>query len=208
MTGTAAALPGERRLYFVAGVGAFVAMLANIVDVVLGFGGQMVTYGARPAAEWFAVFERSPFEGLYALGVLNIVYMLSMLPVYVSMLAAHRRTHPVSAGSALLLSMLATGVYISSNAAIPMLALAQQHAAATTDAQRWALVGAGEAALARGEDFTPGTFIALFLSGLAAIIVSIVMLGGRVFSRANAWTGIAGFSFLTLFTFIATFAQA
>jgi pimeloyl-ACP methyl ester carboxylesterase len=73
------------------------------------------------------------------------------------MLAAHRRTHSISAGFALLLSMLATGVYVSSNAAIPMLALAQQHAAATTNAQRWALVGAGEAALARGEDFTPGT---------------------------------------------------
>jgi hypothetical protein len=60
---------------------AFLAMLANIVDIVLGFGGEMVAYGARPAAEWFAVFERSPFEGLYALGILNIAYMLSMLPV-------------------------------------------------------------------------------------------------------------------------------
>jgi hypothetical protein len=54
---------------------AFLAMLANIVDIVLGFGGEMVTYGARRAAEWFAVFKRSPFEGLYALGILNIVYI-------------------------------------------------------------------------------------------------------------------------------------
>lgn len=208
MTATTATLAGARRLYVAAGLSAFLAMLANVVDMVLGFGGEMVTYGAKPAAEWFDVFQRSPFEGLYALGILNIVYMLGMLPVYVGLLVVHRHTHPVSAGFTLLLSVLATGIYISSNAAVPMLELAQQHAVATTDAQRWALVGAGEAVLARGEDFTPGTFVGLFLSGLAAIVVSIVMLRGRVFSRINAWAGIAGFSFLTLFTFVATFVQA
>lgn len=167
MTGTADALPGERRLHLVAGVSAFLAMLANIVDVVLGFGGEMVTYGARPAPEWFSV----------------------------------------SSGFALLLAVLATGIYISSNAAVPMLELAQQHAAATTDLRRWALVGAGEAVLARGEDFTPGTFIGLFLSDLAAIVVSVVMLRGRVFARINALAGTVGFSCLTPFTFIATFVQ-
>ena len=156
MTATAATLAGARRLYVVAGLSAFLAMLANVVDIVLGFGGEMVTYGAKPAAEWFDVFQRSPFEGLYALGIVNIVYMLSMLPVFVAMLVVHRHTHPVSAGFALLLSVLATGIYISSNAAVPMLELAQQHAVATTDAQRWALVGAGAAVLARGEDFTRG----------------------------------------------------
>ena len=208
MTATIATLAGARRLYVVAGLAAFLAMLANVVDIVLGFGGEMVTYGAKPAVEWFDVFQRTPFEGLYALGILNIVYMLSMLPVYVGMLVVHRHTHPVSAGFALLLSVLATGIYLSSNAAVPMLELAHQHAVATADAQRWALVGAGEGVLARGEDFTPGTFVGLFLSGVAAIVVSIVMLRGRVFSRINAWAGIAGFSLLTLFTFIATFVQA
>jgi hypothetical protein len=111
MTATAATLAGARRLYVVAGLSAFLAMLANVADIMLGFGGEMVTYGAKPAAEWFDVFRRSPFEGLYALGILNIVYMLGMLR-------------------------------------------------------------------------------------------------GRVFSRINAWAGIAGFSCLTLFTFVATFVQA
>ena len=73
-------------------------------------------------------FQRSPFEGLYALGIVNIVYMLGMLPVFVGMLVVHWHTHPVSAGFALLLSVLATGIYISSNEAVPMLELAQQHA--------------------------------------------------------------------------------
>ena len=151
MTATAATLAGARRLHVVAGLAAFLAMLANVVDIVLGFSGEMVTYGARPVAEWFDVFQWSSFEGLYALGILNIVYMLGMLPVYVGMLVVHWHTYPVSAGFALLLSVLTTGIYISSNAAVPMPELAQQHAVATTDAQRRALVGAGEAVLARAK---------------------------------------------------------
>lgn len=35
MTATAAALAGARRLYIVAGLAAFLAMLANVVDIVI-----------------------------------------------------------------------------------------------------------------------------------------------------------------------------
>ena len=55
MIATAATLAGARRLYVVAGLSSFLAMLANVVDIVLGVGGEMVTYGARPVAEWFDV---------------------------------------------------------------------------------------------------------------------------------------------------------
>jgi hypothetical protein len=40
MTATAATLAGARRLYVVAGLAASLAMLANVVDIVLGFGGN------------------------------------------------------------------------------------------------------------------------------------------------------------------------
>ena len=59
MIATAATLTGARRLYVVAGLSAFLAVLANGVDIGLGFGREMVMYGARPAEEWFDVF-RSP----------------------------------------------------------------------------------------------------------------------------------------------------
>jgi hypothetical protein len=40
---TATTLAGAHRLYVVAGLAALLAMLANVVDIVLGFGGEMVT---------------------------------------------------------------------------------------------------------------------------------------------------------------------
>lgn len=200
--------PDDRRLFVFAGVCAFLAMGANLLDIVLGFGDtEVVTYGTKSAVEWFDVFHTSAFKGLYALGILNIVYMASMLPVYLGIVASHRHTHLASSAFVMLLSFLALAVYASSNAAIPMLNLSTKYAA-TAGPERSLLVAAGEAILARGEDFTPGSFLGITTSSIAAIAISVIMLRGGIFSRANAWVGIVGFTFLALFTVIATFVRS
>ena len=86
-----------------------------------------------------------------------------------------------------------------------MFVLAGKYAAAGTDAQRALFAAAGEAVLARGEDFTPGAFIGLICGGIAAIAISCVMLRGGVFGKATAWVGMVGFTFLSVFTIWATF---
>jgi hypothetical protein len=196
-------------LYTMGGTAALVALLVNLSDVVLGFGSsEVITYGSQPAAAWFSVFQQSPFKGLYALGIFNIAYMLAMLPVYIALLWAHRRHQAVPAVLVLIVYLLATSIYISTNAAIPMLVLADKYGLAQTELQKTIFIAAGEAILARGEDFTPGAFIGLFLSGCAAIAISFIMLRGSIFGKRNAWIGIIGFSFLSLFTIFATFVPA
>jgi hypothetical protein len=49
MTVTATTLAGARRLYVVAGLSAFLAMLPTSSTSCSAFVGEMVTYGARPA---------------------------------------------------------------------------------------------------------------------------------------------------------------
>jgi len=102
----------------------------------------------------------------------------------------------------------AMSMYISNNAAIPLLVLSNKYSVAGTEMQRTILIAAGEAVLSHGEDFTAGAFIPLFLSGLAALCISVVMLRGGIFGKVNAWIGIVGFTFLSLFTIIATFVPA
>ncbi|GAB6273777.1 MAG: hypothetical protein STSR0004_06400 [Peptococcaceae bacterium] len=70
------------------------------------------------------------------------------------------------------------------------------------------LAAAGEAVLASGEDFTPGSFIGLIFGGIAAIMVSFVMLRGGIFGKATAWIGITGFTLLSVFTILSTFVPA
>ncbi len=152
--------------------------------------------------------SRVPFKGLYALGIFNIAYMLAMLPVYIALLWAHRRHQGIQAALVLIVFLLATAIYVSTNAAIPMLVLSNKYALAQTELQKTIFLAAGEAILARGEDFTPGAFIGLFLSGCAAIAISIIMLRGGLFGKWSAWIGIIGFTFLSLFTIFATFVPA
>lgn len=78
-----------QKLYTIGAIAAILAMLVNVLDVVLGFGTtEVVINGTRSAAEWFAVYHESPFDGLYSLGILNIFYMIAMLPVYFALLCA------------------------------------------------------------------------------------------------------------------------
>lgn len=193
-------------IYKLGAVAALAAMCTNLLDIVLGFGGtEMVAYGTRSAVEWFAVYQESWFRGVYGLGILNTVYMVAMLPVYFALFGAHFERQAIAAALATMVFVTAISIYVSNNAAIPLLVLSNKYSLATTDLQRSVLAAAGEAALSRGEDFTAGSFIGIFLSGVAAICISVIMLRGRVFGRANAWIGIVGFSFLSLFTIIATF---
>jgi hypothetical protein len=198
-----------RWIYKFGAVAALIAMSANLADVVLGFGGtDMVTYGTKSAVEWFAVYHDNWFRGVYALGILNIFYMIAMLPVYLALFGAHLEKQAVAAALTVIIFVTAMSMYISNNAAIPLLVLSGKYSLATTDLQRTILVAAGEAVLSRGEDFTPGSFIPLFLGGLAAICISIIMLRGGIFGKVNAWIGIVGFTLLSLFTIIATFVPA
>ena len=196
-------------LYTLGGAAALTAMLVNLSDIFLGFGSlEFITYGSKSAVDWFAIFQGSSFEGLYALGIFNIAYMLAMLPVYFAILWSHHRQQAVQSALVLVIFLIAMAIYLSTNAAIPMMVLAEKYSLAQTEVQKTMFAAAGEAILARGEDFTPGAFPGLFLSGSAALAMSVVMLGGGIFGRWNAWIGIVGFTFLSLFTIIATFVPS
>lgn len=55
--------------------------------------------------------------------------------------------------------LVGIAIYASNNVAIPMALLSNNWYAAASEAQRSTLAAAGEAMLARGEDFTPGSLV-------------------------------------------------
>ena len=60
-------------LYRAAGVAALVALAANVLDVILGFGEtEILINGVQTATGWFALYQENWFKGLYMLGLLNI----------------------------------------------------------------------------------------------------------------------------------------
>jgi hypothetical protein len=62
--------------------------------------------------------------------------------------------------------------------------------------------------LAVGKSHSPGTWLGFFLSEVAGVIISVVMLKGKIFSEATAYVGMVGFSCLLVFDIVSSFALA
>jgi hypothetical protein len=198
---------GWLNLYRLAGVTALLAILVAVTDISLTF----LPAGAEPpgtmtAIDWFNLFQDNWFMGLRNLGLLpNILTLCLLIPTFLALYLVHRQINPAYAALAVVVSLVGTAIYLSNNAAFPMWALSAKYAAATTEAQRNLLAAAGEAVLARGEDFQPGSFTGFLFAELATLVISVVMLRGGFFSRATAYAGILGGSCLAIFTIWATF---
>ena len=138
---------------------------------------------------YFSVFQSNLLLGLLDLDLLLVVDQLLTVAVLLGLYAALRRTN-----ESLTLLATAAGVFgallfvISREATFSMMWLSQQYAAANSDADRAALVAAGQTMLTiyNGTSFSIG----YFLAGLAMLVISAVMLRGTVFSRGTAIAGL------------------
>lgn len=135
-----------------------------IVLVMIDMGMSMIAPGSDNAPgsltvlDWFALFETDTFRASRDLGIFNILNSVLGIPVFFALYLLHRHDQAALAGLSLVLFLFGGAIYIANNTVLPLLALSRQYAAATTDVQRMSLTAAGEAMLARGADFTLGTW--------------------------------------------------
>jgi hypothetical protein len=90
------------------------------------------------------------------------------------------------------------------NQALSMLELSKKYALATSEAQKTLLAGAGEALLAKGAHGGWGVFMGFILPTLAGVMMSWVMLQGKIFSRIISYIGISGNSLMLLYLILVT----
>ncbi|CAG0993578.1 hypothetical protein ANAEL_02446 [Anaerolineales bacterium] len=192
-------------IYKLGGMASIGAVLVGILEIVITFlpGGNTVQ---ETVSDWFMLFQQNWFMGLRDLGLLNIMLDAFALLIFFALYFAHRESpYQPHAALAAIVSFLGVGVFLATNRAFPMLALSQQYAAATTDAQRAAIEAAGQSMLSVGQSHTPGTFLGFFLVEAAGVLISCVMLRAKIFSKANAYTGIIGFALLSVFEILSSF---
>ncbi len=190
----------------IGGTAALIIVLVALVELGVTFlpGGGGVG-STMSVTDWFAFLQDNWFFGLRNLGLLNIVMTTLGIPMFFALYGAHRRTNGAYAALAMIIDFIAIAVFLATNRAFSMLALSQQYAAAATDTQRLVLEAAGQAMLSVGQSHVPGTFMGFFLSEVAGILISLVMLQSGIFSKVSAYTGILGFAFLLIFEVFASF---
>jgi hypothetical protein len=140
--------------------------------------------------EYFSVFQANPLLGFLDLDLLLVIDQLLILVVLLALYIALRRVDPslmlIGAASGLL---GATLMIVSREATFSMFSLSQQYALASSEAQRAVLEAACQTLLTtyNGTAFSLG----YFLSGLAMLLISTVMLRSALFGRLAGLSGVA-----------------
>jgi hypothetical protein len=196
-----------RGIYTIGGITAIIGLIGIVLDVIFGSvtGGNLSAL-PQTAVDRFAQFQTNPWLGLYNLDLLNIINQMILIPAYFALCAAHRKTNIAYALLALVIFLVGTTIFVTTNTALPMLELSHKYAAAATETQKTLLAAAGEAMLARGTHGSLGVFIGFLLPNIAGLIMSFTMLTGKVFGKVTSFLGIAGSALMVLYIVLVTFA--
>ncbi len=165
-----------------------VAALAIIVIIVLQAPLFILYPQPTTVLGHFAQFQSNTLLGLLDLDLMLILAEACSALLLLALYVALRRASPSLMVLALTLGLGGIGLFLAVNPTLSMLYLSDQYYAVTTEPQRAALLAAGEALWANYN----GTALCLFfvLGSLSYILIAVVMLRSRIFSKTTAVIGI------------------
>jgi hypothetical protein len=119
---------------------------------------------------------------------LYVIDNVLLIPILLALYVALRKTNEPFMVLGTMLGFIGIACLFTSNPSVSMYSLSGQYAAATTELQRSLFLAAGQAMLAAYS----GTayHLSLILGSLALVIICIVMLQSKIFSKATAYMGI------------------
>jgi hypothetical protein len=176
--------PPARPFYQLGGIAALLIAVLLI--------GEIVVYATFPrpasALEHFALFQDNRLAGLLTLDLLGMIAYLLFVPMILALYLALRRTNAAIMAVAAVLFFVGITVFFSTNPAFAVLTLSNQHAAATTEAERALYLAAGQALFTL---FNENAFLVSYMIVSAAwAMIGGVMLRSSLFGRVTAHAGI------------------
>ncbi len=176
---------GWKNLCTIGGIAALIATALFVGDIVILITGNAMLASAN---SWFTLMQNDRVAGLLQLFFTDLVGVALMYPIFFALYAALRRTDEVYAAFATGLAIMGLAIVLATNINYSLLYFNDQYAAATIAAQRSQIVTAGESFVAMLNGTGP-LMGGLFIEG-AFVIVSIIMLRSRVFSKRIAYLGL------------------
>ena len=169
-----------------AGVAAFVFLIYCLATMV-----QIAVFGGPPdnVAEAFRALQQNKLLGLLRLDFATVLVLPLYYLLFFGFCAALKDTDRTHAAIGTVLVFLGVTLVLAMPTALPLMALGDKYAAATSDAMKAHFLAAGEAVLATDIWRGTGAYMGGLFVQTGAVWMSFVMLRG-VFSRATAYVGI------------------
>jgi hypothetical protein len=176
-----------RSLCRIGGIAAFLLIVYSVAMMA-----QMVVLGGQPtsAAQAFDLLQHHRIVGLLRLDLPTVAVMPLYYLLFLGLFAALRRSNQALALLSTALAFVGVTLVLSTPTALSMVPLSDKFAAATTDAARAQLLTVGESIMAADIWHNTGAILGGILVQCGAVLISVVMLRGRVFSKTTAWLGI------------------
>ena len=177
----------RNRLCRIGGIAAFLLIIYCLATMV-----QLIVLGGQPAtaAEAFRLLQENKLVGLLRLDLPTVVVLPLYYLVFMGLFAALRGTDFANAMIATALAFVGVTLIVATPTALPMVALSEKFANATTEAARAQLLAAGETILATDIWHGTGAFMGGILLQTGAVLISFVMLRSSGFGKAVGYVGI------------------
>jgi hypothetical protein len=179
-----------RSLFRIGGAAALIVALLSVMEVIA----FIVHPPPATVREWFTLFEARPIVALIDFWGLEVPMYAMFALVFLALYFSLRSRNPSAMAIALSLALVGVAIFFATNNPFSMASLSRLHSAATDDAQRSAVLAAGEAVLANTNQRAVGGYnSALFFVSIAGLIVSSAMLHSRYLRRPTAYLGMLAF---------------
>jgi hypothetical protein len=174
-------------LYRIGGIAAFVLIVYSLGTIV-----QMVMLGGQPtsAGQAFDLLQHHRVIGLLRLDLPTIAVMPLYYLLFLGLFAALRKSDRADSLLATVLAFAGLTLVLATPTGLSMVPLSDRFAVATTEAMKAQLLASGEALMANDIWHSTGAILGGILMQCGAVLISMVMLRGGVFSKATGWLGI------------------
>ncbi len=174
-------------LYRLGGTAALLQLAAVLVTIVAS-----ASLGARPETvqDAFAAYQASKLAGMLRDDFTSLAMIALYLGTFPALYVALRQVNATWTALATLFVFVGVATCFSVHSGFSLMALSDRYAAATSEAQRSQLLAAGEAILASDLWHSSGGYMAGILLQGAGVLISLVMLRSREFSKLTAYSGL------------------
>jgi len=181
-----------KNLYTIGGIAALIQLAAILTYTVV-----MALLGPKPASveEYFFIHQINPLAAMLRGDFLLLFLIGGYFGTFPALYLALRKVSPTAAMFATLFTLIAVTVCFATESTFALRHLGDQYAMAVTDAQRSQLLAAGEAVIASDMWNSSGAYVSGILMQGGGVIISLVMLRSRDFSKVTAIAGLLGNAF-------------
>ena len=171
----------------IGGIAALLLLIYSLATMV-----QMIALGGQPtsAAQAFDLLQHHRVVGLLRLDLPTVAVMPLYYLLFLGLFAALRTSDFANSLLSTALAFVGVTLVLATPTALSMVPLSDKFAAAISDAARSELLAAGEAIMAADIWHSTGAIVGGVLLQCGAVLISVAMLRGAVFSKVTAWLGI------------------